>query len=337
MFIDYTKIRVKGGKGGDGCLSFRREKFIPFGGPDGGNGGKGGEVIAIGDKNLNTLLHFRYKKRFLAENGKNGQGSNKFGHNGKNTIIKIPIGTEIFLIDKSGKEVSKIANVSSDKEQFILAKGGKGGKGNAVFATATNQAPRRTEKGEQGEEKYLKLILKLMADVGLVGFPNAGKSTLISHISSAHPKIANYEFTTLEPCLGVVKMGIYETFTVADIPGIIEGAHNGKGLGIQFLRHIERTKILLFILDITSENIFEKFQTLQSELHQYKQNLDRKKFLIILNKIDLFSEETKIEKIKKIKKEFSENLRKKIIPISAVSGENISKLKNRISEILNNE
>ena len=334
MFIDYARIKVKGGKGGDGCLSFRREKFIPFGGPDGGNGGKGGDVIAVGDKNLNTLLHFRYKKKFSAENGKNGQGSNKFGHNGKDTIIRIPLGSEIFELDESGKEFSKLANVSSENERFILAKGGKGGKGNAVFATATNQAPRRTEEGQQGEEKYLKIILKLIADVGLVGFPNAGKSTLISHISSAHPKIADYEFTTLEPCLGVVKLGVYKTFIVADIPGIIEGAHLGKGLGIRFLRHIERTKILLFLLDITSENIYEKFKILKKELHQYRQNLDKKEFLITLNKTDLLLSESKEKKIEKIRKEFPDNLHEKIIAISAISGENISELKKKISKVL---
>lgn len=334
MFIDYARIKVKGGKGGNGCLSFRHEKHVPFGGPDGGNGGKGGDVIIIGDKNLNTLLSFRYNKHFSGGKAQHGQGSNKTGHSGEDKILKVPLGTEIFELNENGERIGKLADISYQGKKIILAKGGKGGKGNAAFATPTNQAPRKFESGKLGEEKYLELVLKLMADVGIVGFPNAGKSTLISHISSAHPKIADYEFTTLEPCLGVVKLSSYQTFVIADIPGIIEGAHQGKGLGDRFLRHIERTKILLFLLDITSENLFEKYQILKKELHLYSPDLDRRKFLVVLNKIDLLSNDTKKERIGNIRKNFSKNIRKNIIAISAVSGENIAELKNKVYRLL---
>ncbi|MBC8525326.1 MAG: GTPase ObgE [Candidatus Cloacimonetes bacterium] len=337
MFIDYARIKVKGGKGGNGCLSFRHEKYVPYGGPDGGDGGKGGNVIVIGDKNLTTLLNFKYRKHFQGEKGQHGQGSNKSGHNGKDTIIKVPLGTEIYELDENGKRVTKLTDISENSDEIILANGGKRGRGNAAFTTPTNQASRKTEDGKLGEEKYLELVLKLMADVGLVGLPNAGKSTLISHISSAHPKIADYEFTTLEPCLGVVEIDIKNAFTIADIPGIIQDAHLGKGLGIQFLKHIERTKILLFLLDITSNNLYEKFKILKNELHSYNQDLDRRKFLIVLNKIDLLSKSIKQETINKIRKSFPSRINKNIINISAVTGENIIKLKNKIHRLLQNE
>ncbi len=334
MFIDYARIKVKGGSGGNGCLSFRHEKYVPFGGPDGGDGGKGGDVILIGDKNLNTLLNFKYNKHFSGEKAQHGQGSNKTGHSGKDKILRVPLGTEVFELNENGERIRKLVDISYEGKKIILAKGGKGGKGNAAFATPTNQAPRKFESGKLGEEKYLELVLKLMADVGIVGFPNAGKSTLISHISSAHPKIADYEFTTLEPCLGVVKLSSYHTFVIADIPGIIEGAHQGKGLGDQFLRHIERTKILLFLIDVTSKNIIKKFEVLKNELHLYNQNLDKRKFLVVLNKVDLLSNDTKKERIENIRKNFSKNIRKNIIAISAVTGENILALKNKVYQIL---
>ncbi|MEA3475460.1 MAG: GTPase ObgE [Candidatus Cloacimonadota bacterium] len=334
MFIDYARIKVKGGRGGNGCLSFRHEKYVPFGGPDGGDGGKGGDVIIIGDENLNTLLNFKYNKHFSGEKAQHGQGSNKTGHSGKDKILKVPLGTEIFELNENGKRIRKLVDISYEGQKITLAKGEKGGKGNAAFATPTNQAPRKFESGKLGEEKYLELVLKLMADVGIVGFPNAGKSTLISHISSAHPKIADYEFTTLEPCLGVVKLSSYQTFVIADIPGIIEGAHQGKGLGDQFLRHIERTKILLFLIDITSKNILKKFEILKNELHLYNQNLDKRKFLVVLNKVDLLSNDTKKERIENIRKNFSKNIRKNVIAISAITGENISALKNKVYQIL---
>lgn len=334
MFIDYARIKVKGGSGGNGCLSFRHEKYVPFGGPDGGDGGKGGDVILIGDKNLNTLLNFKYNKHFSGEKAQHGQGSNKTGHSGKDKILRVPLGTEVFELNENGERIRKLVDISYEGKKITLAKGGKGGKGNAAFATPTNQAPRKFESGKLGEEKYLELVLKLMADVGIVGFPNAGKSTLISHISSAHPKIADYEFTTLEPCLGVVKLSSYHTFVIADIPGIIEGAHQGKGLGDQFLRHIERTKILLFLIDVTSKNILKKFEVLKNELHLYNQNLDKRKFLVVLNKVDLLSNDTKKERIENIRKNFSKNIRKNIIAISAVTGENILALKNKVYQIL---
>jgi GTP-binding protein len=334
MFIDYARIRVKGGKGGNGCISFRREKFVPFGGPDGGNGGKGGDVIAIGDSNINTLLNFRYKKHFSGQRGRHGQGAKKDGKSGADVFIQLPLGTEIYEIDEQGNRINKLGDIMHEGERVLLARGGDGGLGNAAFATPTHQAPRKAEKGKLGEEKYLELVLKLMADAGLVGMPNAGKSTLISKISAAHPKIAPYEFTTLEPCLGVVQVDEIHSFTIADIPGVIEGAHAGKGLGDRFLRHIERTKILLFILDISSQNLYEQYQTLRSELHLYNPDLDRRDFLIVLNKIDLIPEDEQKEKIMEMIHQFPKNLQDKIIPISALQGKGLDELKFKIYQLL---
>lgn len=334
MFIDYARIHVRGGNGGNGCLSFRREKYIPKGGPDGGDGGKGGDVIAVASSDLNTLLKFRYNKRFFAHKGQHGMGGNKTGHNGESIILEVPRGTEIYEIDSQNNRIAKIADLSEENEDVVLAHGGKGGRGNATFKTSTNQAPRKTTSGKEGEDKYYELVLKLMADVGLVGFPNAGKSTLISHLSSAHPKIANYEFTTLEPCLGVVKVDDYKTFVIADIPGIIEDAHEGKGLGLQFLRHIERTKVLLFLIDITSDNVDEKFDILYNELHSYNPNLDQRKKLVVLNKTDLLDIELKDDIIKEKECELKKNCDCPILAISAVSGENLDALKYKIKDIL---
>ena len=334
MFIDYARIHVRGGNGGNGCLSFRREKFIAKGGPDGGNGGKGGNVIAVATSDLNTLLNFRYNKQFFAEKGQHGMGSNKTGHDGESIILKVPLGTEIYEIDEQNNRIAKIADLAEENEDVILAHGGKGGRGNATFKSSRNQAPRKTTPGKEGEEKYYEFVLKLMADVGLVGFPNAGKSTLISHLSSAHPKIADYEFTTLEPCLGVVKVDDYKTFMIADIPGIIEGAHEGKGLGLRFLQHIERTRVLLFLIDITSENIGEKYDVLHNELHTYNPELDKRQKLIVLNKIDLLASEDQKHSIEHIKDELKEIGECPIIAISAVSGENLDALKYKIKNIL---
>ena len=334
MFIDYARIHVRGGNGGNGCLSFRREKFIAKGGPDGGNGGKGGNVIAVATSDLNTLLNFRYNKQFFAEKGQHGMGSNKTGHDVESIILKVPLGTEIYEIDEQNNRIAKIADLAEENEDVILAHGGKGGRGNVTFKSSRNQAPRKTTPGKEGEEKYYEFVLKLMADVGLVGFPNAGKSTLISHLSSAHPKIADYEFTTLEPCLGVVKVDDYKTFLIADIPGIIEGAHEGKGLGLRFLQHIERTRVLLFLIDITSENIGEKYDVLHNELHSYNPKLDVQQKLVVLNKIDLLEPGKREEFIQQKENEIKKICDCTILAISAVSGENLNELKFAIKDIL---
>jgi len=287
MFIDYSVIDVTAGNGGDGAVAFRREKFVPKGGPAGGNGGRGGSVIIEAHHNLNTLLDFRYKKKYKAENGEMGGNSLKDGKSGKDIIIKVPLGTVV----KEFKTNQVLFDLNEETKRVVLAKGGKGGKGNSNFATATNQTPRYSEDGKPGEHKKVILELKLIADVGLVGFPNAGKSTLISTISAARPKIADYPFTTLEPNLGIVKYREYDSFTVADIPGIIEGAHKGKGLGHQFLRHIERTKIMLFLIDITSEDYEKDYEILHCELKNYSPMLIEKKILVSLSKADLADDE----------------------------------------------
>jgi GTPase len=296
MFIDFAEIEIKAGDGGDGAVAFRREKYVPKGGPSGGNGGKGGDIIIEAHHNLSTLLDFRYKKKYNAQNGEPGGNSLKDGKSGEDMIIKVPVGT--LIKDAQTKKI--IADLDEDKKNIIAVNGGKGGKGNSNFATPTNQAPRFAEEGKNGEQKSIILELKLIADIGLVGFPNAGKSTLISVISAAKPKIADYPFTTLEPVLGIVKYKDYQSFTVADIPGIIEGAHEGKGLGHKFLRHIERTKILLFLIDITSENFQNTFDILNNELKNYSKILSSKKKIVALSKADLL-EESEIKKFSKVK------------------------------------
>jgi GTP-binding protein len=298
MFIDYAELEIKAGDGGNGAATFRREKYVPKGGPSGGNGGKGGDIIIEAHHNLSTLLDFKYKKKYKAQNGEEGGNSLKDGKNGKNVVIKVPVGTMI----KDGETGKIIADLDEDERSVVIAKGGKGGKGNSNFATPTNQAPRFAENGKPGEQIKIILELKLIADVGLVGFPNSGKSTLISVISAAKPKIADYPFTTLEPVLGIVNYKNYQSFTVADIPGIIEGAHEGKGLGHKFLKHIERTKILLFLIDITSENYRKDFDVLNNELKSFSEVLSNKNKIIALSKADLLPpEELKKVKKKKIK------------------------------------
>lgn len=324
MFIDQAKIYVKAGDGGNGCLSFRREKYVPKGGPDGGDGGKGGDVIFLADKHLRTLLDYRYKKHFKAERGKHGQGANKFGRSGKNTIIKVPLGTLI----KNAETGETIADLTTHNQQATIAKGGKGGRGNARFATPTNQAPRKFEYGQKGEDFNLTLELKLLADVGLVGMPNAGKSTLLSHISAAQPKIADYPFTTLVPNLGLVKYKQINSFVVADIPGLIEGAHGGKGLGIQFLRHIERTRVIAYLIDGQSEDVFGDLTTLKSELQNYDQKLVTKPSFIIITKIDI-KPVSEIEDIKEIEISGIDWL-----AISAVTGQGIGEVKSKMWELL---
>ncbi|MCI0706258.1 MAG: GTPase ObgE [Ignavibacteriae bacterium] len=317
QFIDEAKISVSAGNGGNGAVSFRHEKYIPKGGPDGGNGGHGGNVIVRADRQLNTLLDFRYKRKYKAEHGEKGRGKNQDGKWGEDTVLKVPCGT--LVKDAASEEV--VADLIKHGDQVIVARGGKGGKGNTHFATSTNQAPRTAEEGTKGEERELIFELKLLADVGLVGFPNAGKSTLISVISAAKPKIADYPFTTLAPNLGIVRYAEGKSFTVADIPGLIEGAHRGKGLGIQFLRHIERTKILLFLVEATSEDPTADYAVLLHELKDYNPTLAKKPRLIALTKTDLL-EDKDAKKLKKLKFERGVST----IPISAVTSNNIDEL-----------
>ncbi len=283
MFIDFAEIYVKAGDGGRGIVSFRREKYIPKGGPDGGDGGKGGDVIIEASKDENTLRPFRFKRHFRAENGQPGGSNNKTGKSGEDLIIKVPIGS--IIKDESG---NVIADLTKDGERAVVAKGGKGGKGNAAFATPTNRAPRIAQPGKKGEEKKLIIELKLLADVGLVGFPNAGKSSLIRAVSDAKPEVANYPFTTINPHLGYVEFN-GKSFVIADIPGIIEGAHEGKGLGLRFLKHIERTKILVFVIDIT-DSPKDRFKKLLKELESFSGELVKRKRAVALNKIDLIDE-----------------------------------------------
>mgnify|MGYP000374449225 CR=1 FL=1 len=329
MFIDYAKITVRSGKGGDGLVAFRREKYVPKGGPSGGNGGNGGNIYLVADKNVSTLLDFRYNKFFKAENGEKGGSSLKDGKSGKDIFIKVPVGT----IVKAEETQEILFDLSKDGQTVLVAKGGRGGRGNSNFATPTRQTPRFAEPGKPGEEKNLILELKLIADVGLVGFPNAGKSTLISTISAAKPKIADYPFTTLEPVLGIVNYKDFNSFTVADIPGIIEGAHQGKGLGIQFLKHIERTRILLFLIDITSENHKKDFKVLCNELKKYSSKLIEKKILVGLSKADLLQDK-EIKKLSKIK---FRNIKTPTIVFSAVTGYGISALLDTLWTELNSE
>ncbi len=317
MFIDFTEITINAGNGGDGAVTFRREKYVPKGGPSGGNGGEGGSVIIEAHHNLFTLLDFRYKKNYKAGNGEPGGNSRKDGKDGKDVIIKVPVGTVI----KDAESDRVLFDLDEDGARVVAAKGGRGGKGNSNFATPTNQAPRYAEPGKPGEEKKVILELKLIADVGLVGFPNAGKSTLISAISAARPKIADYPFTTLEPNLGIVKYKDYMSFTVADIPGIIEGAHEGKGLGLKFLRHIERTKVLVYLIDITSENYEQDYKVLHNELKSYSKKLAQKPGLLVLSKSDLI-EESEINKLLKKRIKKPDN---KIHIISAATGSGIDK------------
>jgi GTPase len=318
MFIDYAEVEVSGGKGGDGAVTFRREKYVPKGGPSGGNGGRGGSVIIKAHHNLSTLLDFRYKRIYKAEKGEPGGNSLKDGKNGEDILIKVPVGTII----KEAESGEVLFDLDEDGKEVVVARGGKGGKGNSNFATSTNQAPRFAEPGLEGESRKITLELKLIADVGLVGFPNAGKSTLISRISAAKPKIADYPFTTLEPNLGIVRYKDYLSFTVADIPGIIEGAHEGKGLGHQFLRHIERTRILLFLIDITSEDYQKEYNILLNELKSYSPELVKKRKIVSLSKADIAGDLD----TGKLKKKKLRNSDSKLIVFSSATGEGLPEL-----------
>lgn len=320
-FIDYVKIHVKAGDGGRGCISFRREKYVPRGGPDGGDGGKGGDIIIKATKELNTLLDLKYQKEYKAQRGEHGKGSNKHGKNGESKVIAVPIGTLI----KNEKTGEIIADLDYDGAEVIVAKGGRGGLGNAHFATPTHQAPKFAQPGEKGEEKWLVLELKLLADVGLIGLPNAGKSTLISVISSAKPKIADYPFTTLVPNLGVVKMEDLRSFVVADIPGLIEGAHRGAGLGFQFLRHVERTSILVHLVDVSdilTTDPVDDFEKINRELVLYSPELLNKPMVVVGTKIDMAHDKTRLNKLEK----YCINKGLFFFPISSVTGQGIEKL-----------
>ncbi|MBI5682282.1 MAG: GTPase ObgE [Deltaproteobacteria bacterium] len=320
-FIDEALIYVKAGNGGRGCVSFRREKYVPKGGPDGGDGGDGGDVIIIGDKRLSSLLDFKYKKNYIAERGQHGKGSNWHGRNGKSITIHVPVGTVI----KDAESGEIIEDIISDGQKLLISKSGRGGKGNAHFVSSTFQTPRFAQPGEEGEEKNLKLELKLLADVGIIGFPNAGKSTLISRISKAKPKIADYPFTTIRPYLGVVHVGDYANFVVADIPGLIEGAHEGKGLGIRFLKHVERTSIFIHLIDISpfSNREPEKdFEVINKELAAFNPALKNKKQIIALNKIDIPDARERLPNLLK----FFESKGIKTFAVSAATGEGLDEL-----------
>ena len=330
MFIDEAKIKVKAGDGGNGCVAFRREKFVPRGGPSGGDGGHGGDVIMESSQRHNTLVHFRFNPEHKGERGRHGEGSNCTGREGADVVLKVPVGTALYD-DETGELVH---DFQRPDERIIVAKGGRGGRGNQHFATSTHQAPREHEPGRHGEERVYRLELKLLADVGLVGYPNVGKSTLISRISAARPKIADYPFTTLEPNLGVVSIGEApneESYVVADIPGLIEGAHLGAGLGMQFLRHIERTRVLVHLVDVCDgsgrENPVEDFKVIQGELKSFGHGLDEKPVLIVASKADVANSD-KLKKLQAMAK------RRKLpfYAISAVSGLGVEALKYAIGE-----
>jgi GTP-binding protein len=297
VFIDRTKIRVRGGRGGNGVTAFRREKFVPRGGPSGGDGGRGGDVWLVADSSLNTLLHLRYNPEHTAGRGLHGEGSNRSGHDGADTVVRVPVGTQV--IDAETNEF--MADLSEDGQRWQAAKGGRGGFGNAHFATSTNRAPRYHQEGSPGEERELQLELKLLADVGLLGFPNAGKSTFISTVSAAKPKIADYPFTTLEPHLGVVDLGEYRTFVVADIPGLIEGAHEGAGLGDRFLRHVERTRLLLHLVDVSSasgRDPVSDYEVINRELAAYDPELAERPQFVVATKLDALDEPERLERLR---------------------------------------
>ena len=329
MFVDYTKIIIKSGDGGNGAVSFRREKYVASGGPDGGDGGKGGDIYFVVDPDSNTLINFRYNKKYKAENGQNGSGSRCYGKSGEDLYVKVPRGTVVRDVE-TGK---LIADLSKEGQTELILPGGRGGKGNCHFATSTRQAPRFAQDGEKGLEKEIILELKLLADVGLIGFPSVGKSTILSRVTSARPKIAEYHFTTLEPNLGVVKTEFGDSFVIADIPGIIEGASEGVGLGLRFLRHIERTRLLLHVIDASASegrNPVEDFNTINKELKKYSEKLSERKQIIVANKADVIQDEELYKELEKLAKEND----MEIFKISAVTGEGLKELFAYVSKIL---
>ena len=326
MFIDRAKIHVHGGDGGNGVTAFRREKFVPRGGPSGGDGGRGGDVILVADSSLNTLLHLRYNPQHTAERGSHGEGANRSGRNGDDLIVRVPVGTQIF--DATTEDL--LHDLSHDGDRWLAARGGRGGFGNSHFTSSTNRAPRYHQSGGTGEERDLQLELKLLADVGLVGFPNAGKSTFISTVSAARPKIADYPFTTLEPHLGVVDLGDFRTFFIADIPGLIEGAHTGAGLGDRFLRHIERTKLLLHLVDVSSvsgRDAVSDYETVNHELASYNQDLATRPQFVVATKIDALDEPPRLDSLRQRALEDA----KPFFAISSATGEGVRELINAVA------
>ena len=330
MFIDEAKIKVKAGDGGNGCMAFRREKFVPRGGPSGGDGGKGGDIVMESSERHNTLVHFRFNPEHKSERGRHGEGSNKTGREGVDVLLKVPVGTIVYD-DETGEKAFEFTKAD---QRVVIARGGRGGRGNARFATSVHQAPREHEAGRPGEERVYRLELKLLADVGLVGYPNVGKSTLISRISSARPKIADYPFTTLEPNLGVVAVGDARneiSFVVADIPGLIEGAHTGSGLGTQFLRHIERTRLLVHLVDVSDssgrDDVTKDVDVIMGELASFGANLEDKPMIMVASKIDVVNK----DKLAALKK-YARKKKLKLYEISAVTGKGIEALKYAIAE-----
>ncbi len=326
MFFDEAKIYVKGGDGGNGCVSFRREKYVPFGGPNGGDGGKGGDVYLVVNPHLNTLVAFKRQRHFKAQRGGHGRGKNQTGRSGQDLVIEVPPGTVV----RDAKTGEFIADLTEPGQKVLVARGGRGGRGNAAFATPTNQAPRIAERGEPGQERWLHLELKLIADVGIVGVPNAGKSTLLAAVSAARPKIADYPFTTLEPNLGVVALDEATSFVMADIPGLIEGASRGAGLGHTFLRHIERTRLIVHLLDGASPNPLRDYETINEELALFDEKLAAKPQLVVLNKIDL----PQAQAIWPAVKEAIEARGKPILCISALTGQGVREMLGRVAEML---
>ena len=332
MFIDEAKIRVSAGDGGNGCMAFRREKFVPRGGPSGGDGGKGGDIVMESSERHNTLVHFRFNPEHRAERGRHGEGSNKTGREGGDIVLKVPVGTIVYD-DETGEKAFEFTHAD---EKFVIARGGRGGRGNARFATSVHQAPREHEAGRPGEEHTYRLELKLLADVGLVGYPNVGKSTLISRISSAHPKIADYPFTTLQPNLGVVVVGDARdevSFVVADIPGLIEGAHTGAGLGTQFLRHIERTRLLVHLVDVSDssgrEDVIKDVKVILGELASFGAHLEDKPMIMVASKIDAVNK----DRLAKLK-QYCKKQKLKLYEISAVTGKGIKELTHAMADTL---
>ena len=320
-FLDQVKIYVKAGDGGDGSPSFRREKFIEYGGPDGGDGGKGGSVILKTEQNLNTLIDYRFQQHHKAKRGNNGSGQNRTGRSGDNLVLKVPIGTQVFEEDNK----TLIYDFIKNGDEFIVASGGKGGLGNTRFKSSTNRAPRKFTKGTLGEEFVIWLQLKTIADIGIIGLPNAGKSSLLAAITNANPKIANYQFTTLNPNLGVANYDNNEV-TIADIPGLVEGAHKGTGLGIQFLKHIERCKSLLHMIDITNKDLKKSYRQIKNELKNYSPKISKKKELVVLNKTDLINNKD----LKKIIRDFSKYTNSEVISLTTFEKKSVSKIKAKL-------